>query len=153
MRKIGSMMLFLIAIAVPAGLTEPEDNSPKGNSTTVQKRSINLDTALAIAKVALKSGKKFGHPLAITIADNAGLPLVMLRDDNATEQNFDGARRLAWTVVTMKSSTKELVARVKAGFSDDGILPFIEKSQILLGGVPLKSRGEIVGGVGVSGCP
>ncbi len=153
MRNVFLIMLSLAAIAVPPGLCEPEDTSPKTNSATIQKRSINLDTALSIAQVALKAGQKFGHPIAVTVTDNSGLPLVMLKEDNATEQNIDGSRRRAWTVVTMKSSTKKLVALQKAGMADEGLLPFIEKALLQMGGVPLKSHGEIVGGVGVSGCP
>lgn len=122
-------------------------------TATIQKRAISFETALAIAQVALKAGRAAGHDVAVTVADNAGLPLVVLRADNATEQFFNGSQSRAWTAVNMKSSTRDLVGRVKEGKQDNALLPFIDKSLLLMGGVPLKYGDTIVGGVGVSGCP
>lgn len=146
-------LLLCAVVAIPPGLAQTNDKAPSTTATTIQKQSINFETALAVAKAALKAGHATGHAISVTVADNAGLPLVILREDNATEQFLDGSRRRAWTSVTMKNSTRDLVELVKAGKQDDALLPFIDKSLLLMGGVPLKLGEAIVGAVGVSGCP
>lgn len=117
----------------------------------VTKQSVSLDGALKIARAVIAAGKARGVDLAVAVVDNAGIPLVVLRADDATEQFVTGATRKAWTAVNFRNSTRAVLADVRKGTQDDGQLPFAEKALFLMGGVPLRDDDEIVGGVGVAG--
>ena len=110
-----------------------------------------MDAALAIAKVALKGGLDRGSDVAVVVVDQAGIPLVVLRADNGTEQFIEGATQKAWTSVNFRASTRELFEDIKRGKEDFSQLPHVPKALFLMGGVPLKDGDRVVGGVGVAG--
>ena len=117
-------------------------------------QTITLEAALAVAQVALKASRANGAKnVAIAVVDSAARPLVVLRDDNAPEHPVTAAERKAWTAANYQSSTKDVLARVKKADGDDGELVYTRKSLFLMGGVPLKANGSIVGAIGVAGNP
>jgi uncharacterized protein GlcG (DUF336 family) len=118
---------------------------------TVAKRSITQEAALAVARVALKAGLGKGADVAVAVVDQSGIPLVLLRADNGTEQFVEGATQKAWTAVNFRASTRELFEAIRKGEEDDSHLSDIPRALFLMGGVPLKDGAAVVGGVGVAG--
>jgi uncharacterized protein GlcG (DUF336 family) len=118
---------------------------------TTQRRSISMEAALAVARVALKAGADKGTDVAVVVVDQAGIPLVVLRADDGTEQFIAGATQKAWTSVNFGASTRELFDDIKKGKEDFSQLPHVPKALFLMGGVPLKDAGRVVGGLGVAG--
>lgn len=112
-----------------------------------------MTAALRIAQEALAFGKAKGANMAIVVVDNSGLPLVTLRDDDATEQFAEGARQKAWTAVNLKDSTRTLLKQSQSNVEDDSMLPFVPNALLLMGGVPLKVGDTIVGAIGAAGSP
>lgn len=118
------------------------------------EKTVTLEAALEIAQVALKASRANGATnVAIAVVDSAARPLVILRDDNATEHPVTAAERKAWTAANYRSSTKDVLERIKKGAGDDGELVYTTKSLFLMGGVPLKDGESVVGAVGVAGNP
>ncbi len=135
-------------------LREAQSGEVKNESvktSVVNKVSISAEEAYRIAHIAISEAKKANTDVAVVISDQAGLPLVMLRTDNATEQFVTGATRKAWTAVNFRASTKAVLKEIKADHEDDSQLPMAEKALFLYGGVPLLMNGTVVGGVGVAG--
>lgn len=123
-------------------------------SPVINQKSITLQAALQIAKEALnKSRSNETANIAIAVVDNAGRTLVLLRDENAPEHPTTTAVRKAWTAVNYKSSTRDLLKRIKKAKGDDDQLVYTDKSLFLMGGVPLRYGKQIVGAIGVSGNP
>jgi uncharacterized protein GlcG (DUF336 family) len=118
---------------------------------TVQRHSISMEAALSIARVALKAGTEKGSDVAVVVVDQAGIPLVLLRADDGTEQFVEGARQKAWTAVNFRASTRELFEEIKKGKEDFSQLPHVPRALFLIGGCPLKDGSRVVGGVGVAG--
>ena len=152
MRHVAFGTLICLLVASTASWSQQSNTLGTVKQTTVQRRSISLEAALSIAQVGLKAGKAKGADVAVAVVDQAGLPLVVLRADNATEQFVTGAESKAWTAVNLRGSTMELCEAVKKGDEDFSQLPHAEKCLLLDGGVPLKDGDTIVGGVGVAGC-
>jgi uncharacterized protein GlcG (DUF336 family) len=123
-------------------------------SPVKSEKTITLQAALKIAQVALeKSHANGANNVAIVVTDSAARVLVLLRDDNATEHPALAATRKAWTAANYRSSTKDVLARIKEDNGDDGQLVYTAKSLFLMGGVPLRDGEDVVGAVGVAGNP
>jgi len=113
---------------------------------------ITLAEAQAIVAAALKRAKKIGVPMNIAVVDAGANLKAFNRMDNAWLGSIDISIRKAKTARFFDMPTGEVGKLSQPG----GSLYAIEHSNGGLitfpGGVPLKnSKGEIVGGVGVSG--
>ncbi|QDT81712.1 hypothetical protein Mal35_51960 [Gimesia maris] len=148
---IGIVMMSIWGCA--KSQTSKSVTPPKSvSSATTEKQSVTFEAALIIARLAIAEGKKKGvDHLAVTVVDEAGIPLVVLRTDLGTEQFITGATRKAWTAVNFKASTSDVLKTIKSDDGDDGQLPHAQKALFLMGGVPLKVGNVVVGGVGVAG--
>lgn len=144
-------LTIVLAIAPP--VSQCADSPVAAVQPTIQKKSVTADAALAIALVALNAAKDKGSQVAVTVVDQAGIPLVLLRTDYSTEHSVGVATDKAWTAVNYKHSTREVFERVQQAKGDDSQLIHTPRSVFLFGGVPLKDGDVVVGGVGVSGFP
>jgi len=118
------------------------------------EKTLTLEAALSIAQKALKaSHDNAAHNIGIAVVDSAARPLVVLRDDRATQHPVTAAERKAWTAANYRNSTKDLLARIKKDKGDDGQLVYTDESLFLMGGVPIKDGNDVVGAIGVAGNP
>jgi uncharacterized protein GlcG (DUF336 family) len=76
----------------------------------------------------------------------------MLRDRFAGPHTPATATGKAWTAVTFRTGTTELVALSQPGMPQAGLrhLPGVT---MIGGGLPIESGGSLVGAIGVSGAP
>ncbi len=124
------------------------------NSPVRSNETLTLEAALVIAQGALKASHDNGATnVAIVVVDSSARPLVTLRDDDATEHPYLAAMRKAWTAANFRSSTRDVLARIKKDQGDDGQLVYTEESLFLMGGVPIKMGENTVGALGVAGNP
>jgi uncharacterized protein GlcG (DUF336 family) len=115
----------------------------------VQQRNLSLGLAKTIAEAALGACKSKGINTAVVVVDRAGQVMVMLRDENATAQQAEMARRKAYTARMFRTTTLEFQKRT----SDPALAPQRQVADILAlgGGVPIQVGKETIGGVGSSG--
>lgn len=155
MKIKSSGALLRSAIAYGAVVTvmgvQPAISAEGTASSTVSNVSISSQEALRIARIALDEGKRLKSDVAVVVAGQSGLPLVMLRSDRATEQFVTGATRKAWTSINFRASTAELFKLIKAGHGDDSQLVMAKNALFLAGGEPIKKDGVVVGAVGIAG--
>jgi uncharacterized protein GlcG (DUF336 family) len=83
------------------------------------------------------------------VVDRAGQVMVILRDEQASAQQADMARRKAYTARMFRTSTLEFQKRT----SDPKYAAQRDVADILAlgGGVPIQVGDDIIGGVGSSG--
>ena len=116
----------------------------------------NLKMTLALAKKVIKGVQKkaeeMGVNAVVAIYDEGARPVAVECMDNSFIASFDIALNKAYTVVSLKMSTKELKPLAQPGGSLYGI-QFTNNNRIVVfgGGVPLEYGGKIIGGLGVSG--
>jgi len=116
----------------------------------VTQRNLSLGMAKTIAEATIAECKAKGFHTSAAVIDRAGQVLVILRDEQATAQTADMARRKAYTARQFRSTSLEFQKRT---INDPTLLPQRDVADILAlgGGVPIKIGEEIIGGVGSAG--
>lgn len=151
-RRIGAGGLrgLVLAAAAVAGLAGATLASGQKFLTTTA--SLNTTAARQAADAALTRCQKDGFTVAVAVVDRAGQPLAVLRDDLAGSHTTTTAIGKAATAVSFRTDTTELAATTQAGKPSSGIrgLPNVVA---VGGGIVIRAKGSVVGGIGVSGAP
>jgi len=115
----------------------------------VTQRNLSLGMAKTIAEATLAACKAKGYATAAAVVDRAGQVLVILRDEQATAQTAEMARRKAFTARMFRTTTLEFQKRT----AEPAYAAQRDVADILAlgGGVPIQIGNEIIGGVGSSG--
>src|ERR1041385_952666 len=120
-----------------------------GAQGVVMQRTLSLDMAKTIAEGTIAECKAKGYHTAAAVVDRAGQLMVLLRDEQATAQQAEMARRKAYTARMFRTTTLEFQKRT----SDPSYAPQRELPDILAlgGGAPIQVGNDVIGGVGSSG--
>jgi uncharacterized protein GlcG (DUF336 family) len=113
---------------------------------------MSPETALDLARAALADCRQRGYQVAVAVVDRFGVTQVMLRDRFAGPHTPATAAGKAWTAVSFRTNTTDLVAATHPGTPQAG-LRGLPGAVILGGGMMVQAGGSLVGGVGVSGAP
>jgi uncharacterized protein GlcG (DUF336 family) len=115
----------------------------------VTERNLSLELAKTIAEATLAECKAKGFNTAAVVVDRSGQVLVMLRNEKATAQIAEMARRKAYTARMFRMTTLEFQKRT----TDPTYAAQRDVADILAlgGGVPIQVGDDIIGGVGSSG--
>jgi uncharacterized protein GlcG (DUF336 family) len=138
--------LIGIGISIAAILPAP---APSAQGVVMQ-RNLSLPMAKAIAEATLAECKSKGFNTAAAVVDRAGQVLVLLRDEQATAQQAEMARRKAYTARMFRMSTMEFQKR-SAGDSLTAAQRDLPDILALSGGVPIQVGNETIGAVGSAG--
>lgn len=114
---------------------------------------MTLAAADRLCEKVLKYAKEKGVNAVVAISNKGGYPVCVKCADNSFIASYDIALNKAFTVVSLKMTTKELSTLAAPGGSLYGI-QFTNGGRIVIfgGGEPLKNKnGDIIGGLGVSG--
>ena len=113
---------------------------------------ITLDDARQVIAAAEKAAKSIGQPMNIAVADAGGNLVAHVRMDGAWIGSVDISINKAWTARTFDIETKDLGDNSQPGQQFFGIHSTNNgRVVIFAGGIPLKRKGKVVGGIGVSG--
>ena len=115
----------------------------------VTQKTLPLGLAKTIAEATLAECKAKGFSTSAVVVDRAGQVMVMLRDENATAQTAEMARRKAYTARMFRMTTLEFQKRTE----DPKYTAQRDIADILAlgGGVPINVGKETIGGVASSG--
>ncbi|MGA8397029.1 MAG: heme-binding protein [Pseudolabrys sp.] len=113
----------------------------------VTQKNILLAMAPTIAQAAVAQCESMGFKVSVTVADRAGLPIVMLRGDGAGLHTPEGAERKACTARTFSQPSADFVKRLTERLGSRQYTRVLA----LAGGLPIKGGSEVVGAVGVPG--
>src|SRR5437899_98595 len=115
----------------------------------VTQRNLSLGMAKTIAEATLAECKSKGYHTAAVVVDRAGQVLVMLRDEEATGQVAEMARRKAYTARMFRTTTVEFQKRTSdPAYAAQRNLPDI---LALGGGAVIQIGNDAIGAVGSSG--
>jgi uncharacterized protein GlcG (DUF336 family) len=118
----------------------------------VTYKSLSPELALDLARATLGACRERGFQVAVAVVDRFGVTQVVLRDRFAGPHTAPTAMSKAWTAVTFRTNTTELVAVTRPGMPQAG-LRALTGAVILGGGMVVEAGGSLVGAVGVSGAP
>ncbi len=141
-RILFSGLIFILAAMRPAFAQD----------ALVTHKTLSPELALELANATLNDCRKRGFQVAVAVTDRFGITQVLLRDRFAGPHTVQTATGKAWTAVSFRTNTTDLVAATAANSPQAGIrnLPGVV---IVGGGVLIEAGGTIVGAVGVSGAP
>ncbi len=113
---------------------------------------LTPEVALELAQAALAECRKRGFQTAVAVVDRFGVTQVMLRDRFAGAHTPSTAAGKAWTAVSFRTNTSDLVAGSREGTSQSGVRN-LPGAVVLGGGLLIEAGGSLFGAVGVSGAP
>jgi len=116
----------------------------------VTQRNLSLGMAKTIAEATLAECRAKGFHTSVAVVDRAGQILVLLRDEQATAQTAEMARRKAYTARMFRTTTMEFQKRT-SGDSPTAAQRDIADILALSGGAPIKVGDDTIGGVGSAG--
>ena len=139
---------LIVVVATGVGCIAPAYGQKLLTTTT----SLTTLAARDAAQAALARCQKDGYTVAVAVVDRSGQPLAVLRDNLAGNHTTMTAIGKAATAVSFRADTTELAATTQAGKPASGIraLPNVVA---VGGGLIIRAKGSIVGGIGVSGAP
>ena len=144
LRLACSLAVALLAATLPA--------PAHAQDSLITYKSINPDIALDLARAALADCRQRGFQVAVAVVDRFGQTQVMLRDRFAGPHTPTTAAGKAWTAVSFRTNTTDLVGISQPGMPQAGLRD-LPGAVILGGGMMVEAGGALVGGVGVSGAP
>ena len=118
----------------------------------VTYKSMSPELALDLARAALGDCRNRGYQVAVAVVDRFGVTQVILRDRFAGPHTPPTATGKAWTAVSFRTNTSDLIEASQPGTPQAG-LRNLPGAVILGGGVMVEAGGTMVGAVGVSGAP
>jgi len=121
-------------------------------STVATEKQLSLALALEAAQGTLDQCRKDGFRVAVTVLNNAGQAIVLLRDNGAGPHTADTSRRKAYTSLTFRAPTTALSKRLAETPALANLI-YVTDVLVLGGGAPIKSGGDTLGAIGVSGSP
>ena len=141
-----SMRYLLLVVVLMLGLPA------RAQDAFVPFKVLSPDLALELARVALADCRQRGYQVAVAVVDRFGVPQVMLRDRFAGAHTPETAAGKAWTAVSFRTNTTDLVASTQPGMPQAGVRN-LPRAVVLGGGLLIESGGALVGAIGVSGAP
>ena len=121
-----------------------------GAQGVVMQRNLSLPMAKMIAEATLAECKSKGFNTAAAVVDRSGQLLVLLRDEQATAQVGEMARRKAYTARMFRTPTSALQKRT---IEDPTYEAQRDIADVLAlgGGMPIQVGNDTFGGVGSAG--
>lgn len=117
----------------------------------VMQRNLSLALAKTIAEATIAECQSKGFTnTSAAVVDRSGQLMVVLRNEGASIQTVEMARRKAYTARMFRAPTSEFQKRTAA---DPTLLPQRDVADILAlgGGMPIQIGTDFIGGVGSSG--
>src|SRR5262249_8730025 len=123
--------------------------SRAGAQGLVMQRNLSLAMAKTIAEGTIAECKAKGFSTAAAVVDRAGQIMVILRDEQATAQTAERARRKAYTARMFRMTTLEFQKRtLEPGYAAQRQIADI---LALGGGVPIQVGNDVIGAAASSG--
>ena len=144
LKRIMISAFFAVIIAMPLATWSSDK--------LVNFRVLSPKLALKAAQATLQACRKKSYQVSVAVVDRGGNVQVILRDRYAGPHTPDTAQRKAYTAVTFRSDSIDLVGPTRTGRAQAGVR-HIPGVLMLGGGVLIDADGSTVGAIGVSGAP
>ena len=145
--------IFTITLLVAVfGWSHAQTKNAKGSDSkyVVSVNNLTLDAAFELQKQATQIASKWDKNVSVAILDASGTVLLITRGAGVGPHNTEAARRKAFTALSTKTPTLELLRNADANL-DTKNLNSLPELLLLSGGVPIWYKGNIIGSIGVSG--
>ena len=118
----------------------------------VTERNISASLAAEAAAAAVEACTGRGFRVSAAVVDRSGVLKALLRADGAGPHTVASARAKAYTAVSMRANTSQILETVRTNPGAARLVD-IEDFLIVGGGMPIRIGDEVVGAIGVGGAP
>lgn len=118
----------------------------------VMQRNLSLNLAKTIAEAAHAACLKQGAHTSVAVVDRAGQVMIIMRDEAATAQTAELARRKAYTARVFRRTSLSWAQRMIENPSSQGQKDLADVIA-LGGGVPITVGDDVIGAVASAGGP
>ena len=150
MKTIFLFMMTLSTFSYGQNNIETKKSKPSIDNYVKSVDNLTLDAALELTKRANQTANSFHKKVSIAILDASGTTILITRGDQVGPHNTEASRRKAFTALSTKTPTLELLRNADANL-DTKNLNSLPELLLLSGGVPIWYKGNIIGSIGVSG--
>ncbi|WP_018675695.1 heme-binding protein [Riemerella columbina] len=117
---------------------------------TSNAQDLNQEGALRLAEQAKLEAQKLNKNVSVAVLNSSGITLLLLKGDHVGPHNTEASRRKAYTSVSTKNASWDLMKKAAADPTAQN-LNILSELLLLGGGVPIWKDGVLVGSIGVSG--
>jgi len=152
-----------LGYGLAASLSAASFTTLSGKAALPMQPILPADLAVQLAQSAVKACRSEGYGVTAVVVNSEGNVIVQIRGDGARIQTVQTAEDKAYTAVTLAANhnldrTSGILASMQAkGGVGIGAWPMPPGGNrgitLFPGGVNLRSNGQLVGGLGVSGTP
>ena len=108
---------------------------------------LDLGTAIKFAKAAVKKANELGIKIVIAVTDKNGNLILLNRMEDSLIASIELAGKKAYTSVVLNMCTSEVL---NCGLGE--IVSSMEGKIVAFGGgLPVRTNGKLIGGIGISG--
>jgi uncharacterized protein GlcG (DUF336 family) len=141
--------LFLLLL-VPLFSVAQISDSKLDNEYIERIPTLNLAAAKELLLNATKKAESLNKSATIVILDASGEIILSARGKNIGPHNTEAARRKAFTALSTKTGTLQLMRQAQKN-PDSENLNTLPELLLLSGGSPIYWEGNVVGSIGVAG--
>ena len=120
------------------------------NNFAIVAEQLSLKGAIEVAKNAQAVANKLNKNVTIAVVGSQGETILVFKGDGVGPHNTEAARRKAYTSLSTKIPTLQLLRNVK---KNPDTLNLAELPELLLlsGGHPIWKNGVVIGAIGIAG--
>lgn len=118
----------------------------------VTERNISASLAAEAVAAAVEACTGRGFRVSAAVVDRSGVMKALLRADGAGPHTVASARAKAYTAVSMRANTSQILETVRTNPGAARLVD-IEGFLIVGGGMAIRIGDEVVGAIGVGGAP
>lgn len=150
------MKILLLVVALIPFMVNGQQNANAKNIAAFSNNyiksidNLTVDAAYILTKRATEKASEFDKKVSIAILDASGNIILLVRGDNVGIHNTEAARRKAYTALSTKTPTLELLRNANIN-PDTKNLNTLPELLLLSGGSPIWYKGKVVGSIGVAG--
>ena len=141
---------FLLLLVFPLLSIGQNQKTVEENLYIDNVPTLNLAAANQLLSIVSKKAESLGRNATVVILDSAGEIILVARGKNIGPHNTEAARRKAYTALSTKTGTLELMRNTHAN-PDSKNLNTLPELLLLSGGTPIFWNGNIVGSIGIAG--
>jgi uncharacterized protein GlcG (DUF336 family) len=150
------MKISLLILAIFPIIVSGQQNSNTKETATYNNNyiksvdNLTLDGAYFVANRAMKKATELDKEVAIAVLDASGSIILITRGNNVGVHNTEAARRKAYTALSTKTPTLELLQKSNSNplIKNLNTLPEL---LLLSGGSPIWYKGNVIGSIGIAG--
>lgn len=143
----------IASIAATLGFSALSFNASAADNKAVSVTQISSQFAFELAQEAVNQCSAEGYKVSATVVDLSGNVIAQLRADGAGIHTLDSSRKKAFTVISMKQPSGNLMKTIAEKPILQPLQYMDENLLFLAGGVPVELNKAMIGAVGVGGAP